>query len=100
MEFSFVKFHSDIKRLQLKEEIENVAAKNAICQLKINETEKQINVEKEISRNIDDITPVKFTLSNCNDKNAVVALSTAQAELQKFYSSFDQTDSYDGNFLR
>lgn len=85
--------------MQLKEEIANITAKNAISKLKISETERQIAAEKEIGRCIDEITPVKFIVNNGIDESATEALSAANAELQSFYSSCNQTDNYDGNFL-
>lgn len=90
---------SDIQKLQLKEEIADITAKNAISKLKISETERQISAEKEIGRAIDEITPVKFTVTNGIDKRAADALLAANAELQSFYSNFNQTDNYDGIFL-
>lgn len=88
----------DIQRMQLKEEIADITAKNAICKLKSNEIGRQISMEKEIDKNIDEITPVKFTLSNAIDKHSNAALTLAKAELKKFYATFNHTENYEGNF--
>lgn len=84
--------------MQLKEDIEDILAKNAVCKLKTNEIERQIVLEKEVGRNIDEITPVKFTGSFGFDKRSMAALATAKTELQKFYATFNHTENYDGNF--
>lgn len=84
--------------MQLKEEIADMTAKNAICKLKARESEQQIEAEKEIGRKIDDITPVKFTTHIGIDKSSMAALAASQTELQKFYAAFNHTESYEGNF--
>ncbi|XP_031625479.1 augmin complex subunit dgt5 [Contarinia nasturtii] len=86
---------NNIQTFQLKEEIVDTTAKNAICKLKTREIERQIEAEKEIGKNIDEITPVKFT--NSNDKNAMAALTAAKLELQKFYATFNHTENYEVN---
>lgn len=93
-------FHLDIEILQLKEEVASIAAKNSICSLKIDEIERQLIAEKEISKHIDEITPVKFTFSNAIDKKATDALAAVKAELQKFYDTFSPTENYEGNFYK
>lgn len=102
LRFSFVSFSnptfSDIQILQLKDEIENISAKNAICRLKTHDVERQIANEKEIGKNIDEITPAKFTVSNAIEKKAADALITVKAELQKFYETFNHTEEYEGKF--
>lgn len=80
----------------MKEEIESIGAKNAICKLKTHDVERQIAVEKEIGKSIDEITPAKFTVSNAIDKKAADALITVKAELQKFYETFNRTEEYEG----
>lgn len=89
---------TDIQKLQLMQEIANITAKNAICKLKTSEIERQITVEKECGRNIDEITPVKFTISNGIDQKALSALIAAKSELQKFYLTFNHSDNYEGIF--
>lgn len=84
--------------MQLKEEIADMTAKNAICKLKTREIESQIEKEKAIGKNIDEITPVKFT--NATDKNASNALTAAKLELQRFYTTFNQSENYEGKFRR
>ena len=84
--------------MQLKEEIADLTAKNAICKLKAEESKEQIEAEKEIARKIDDITPVKFTTGIGIDQSSMAALATAKTELQKFYAAFKHTESYEGNF--
>lgn len=81
----------------MKEEIASLTAKNAICKLKTSDTERQLAAEKEISKNIDEITPVRFTVSNTIDKKASDALVTVKAELQNFYATFNHTENYEGN---
>lgn len=85
--------------MQLKEEIANIGAKNAICKIKSNTVEQQTVVEKEIGEKIDEVTPVKFTLGNSIEKNGQHALVAAKNELHKFYSSFSQNENYDGLFF-
>lgn len=80
----------------MREEIDSIGAKNAICKLKIHDVERQIASEKEIGKSIDEITPAKFTVSNAIDKKAVDALITVKAELQKFYETFNRTEEYEG----
>lgn len=87
---------SDIQVLQLKEEIDSIGAKNAICKLKTNDVKRQIASEKEIGRGIDEITPAKFTVSNAIEKKAADALTTVKAELLKFYETFNRTEEYEG----
>lgn len=89
----------DIEKLQLEEEIANIAAKNAICRLKTSDIERQIVAEKEISKGIDEITPAKFIVNSSMDKKAADAMVTVKAELQKFYATFSLTDNYEGIFL-
>lgn len=84
--------------MQLKEEIADMTAKNAICKLKANESEQQIEAEKEIGKKIDDITPAKFTTYIGIDKSSMAALVAARTELQKFFAAFNHTESYEGNF--
>lgn len=81
----------------MKEEIDNIGAKNAICKLKTHDVERQIASEKEVGRSIDEITPAKFTVSNAIEKKADDALSTVKAELQKFYDTFNCIEEYEGN---
>lgn len=95
MKITFV-FFSDIERLQLKEKIANVTAKNAICKLKINETKREIAAEKEIGQNIDAITPVKFTLGHGIDESATAAIDAAIDELNKFDTGFSFAQNYEG----
>lgn len=83
--------------MQLKAEIADITAKNAICKLKTTEIERQIVSEKETGKNIDEITPVKFVGYGNIDKNSMAALATARAELQKFYAAFNHTENYEGN---
>lgn len=80
----------------MKEEIECTSAKNAICKLKTNDVVRQISAETEIGKNIDEITPAKFTVSNAIEKKADVALVTIKSELQKFYETFNRTEDYEG----
>ncbi|XP_055307245.1 uncharacterized protein LOC129571473 isoform X2 [Sitodiplosis mosellana] len=87
---------NNIKKMQLKEEIADITAKNAICKLKTDDIERQIVLEKEIGKSIDDITPVKFSSYNGMEKSSMVALSAARSELeQKFYAVSNHTDNYD-----
>lgn len=81
----------------MKEEIDSIGAKNAICKLKTHDVERQIAIEKEVGRSIDEITPAKFTVSNAIEKKAVDALAAVKAELQKFYETFNRTEEYEGN---
>lgn len=85
--------------MQLKEEIADIAAKNAICKLKANVIEQQIIAEKEIGEKIDQITPVKLTVGNAIEKNGQMALVAAKNELQQFYAAFSQNENYEGLFL-
>lgn len=84
--------------MQLKQEIVDITAKNSICKLKTTEVERQIALEKEIGKSIDQITPVKFTNCSGIDKSSMAALAAAKTELQKFYSAFNHTENYEGNF--
>lgn len=84
--------------MQLIEEIADIRAKNAICRLKTHDIDRQIDAEKEIGKNIDKTTPVKFTIINGMEKNALAALIAAKNELQKFCSSLNQTENYEGIF--
>lgn len=77
-----------------------MSARNAICKLKTHDVERQIAVEKEIGKNIDEITPTKFTVSNAIEKKAADALITVKAELQKFYDTFNRNEEYEGKFAR
>lgn len=61
--------------------------------------ERQIAVEKEIGKNIDEITPAKFTLSNAVEKKAADALVTVKAELQKFYETFNRSEEYESKSI-
>lgn len=90
---------TDIRKLQLTEEIADITAKNAICKLKTIEIEQQIMTEKEIGKQIDEITPVKFTVNNLLNKDALGALNAAKVELQKFYATFNHTENYEGNSI-
>lgn len=90
----------DIEKIQLREEIANIAAKNGICKLKTNAIEQQIVAEKEIGEKIDEITPVKFTANNAIEKNGRDALENAKNELQAFYTSFNQNENYEGTFWK
>lgn len=83
----------------MKEEIECISAKNAICKLKTDDVERQIAAEQETGKNIDEITPVKFTVSSAIEKRAADALVTVEAELQKFYESFNRTEEYEGELI-
>lgn len=73
-----------------------MSAKNAICKLKKHDAERQTVVETEIGKNIDEITPAKFTVSSTIDKKAADALVAVKAELQKFYETFNRTEEYEG----
>lgn len=72
---------------------------NAICKLKIHDAERQIAAEKEIGKNIDEITPAKFTVNSAIEKKAADALVTVKAELQKFYETFNRSEEYEGEFV-
>lgn len=81
----------------MKEEVDSINAKNAICQLKTDEIDRQLASEKQISKHIDEITPVKYTFSNAIEKRASDALINVKTEIQTFYATFNPTESYDGN---
>lgn len=67
--------------------------------MKTSDIERQIVAEKEISKGIDEITPVKFTVNSSMDKKAADAMVTVKAELQKFYATFSLTENYEGIFF-
>ncbi|XP_055303424.1 augmin complex subunit dgt5 isoform X1 [Sitodiplosis mosellana] len=90
---------NNIQKMQLKEEIADITAKNAIFKLKTIDIERQIQLENEIGRKIDLITPVKFSGYTGMDKSSMDALATAKAELQKFYATFNHTKSYEVNLV-
>lgn len=83
----------------MKEEVDSICARTAICQLKSNEIDGQLATEKQISQHIDEITPVKYTFSNSIEKRASDALFNVKEELQTFYATLNSTESYDGNAL-
>lgn len=90
----------DIQILQLKEDISGMVAKDAICKLKSKDIERQIEIEKEVGKKIDEITPAKYTGGSGVEKEALDAVEMVKMELEKFYSTFNTTDNYEGKFTR
>lgn len=82
--------------MHLKEQVNGFMTKNSILQLKIIEIQDQIAEEKEISKNLDDITPVAFDLDKHNESDATAALASAASQLQKYYNNYKQSDGPEG----
>lgn len=88
-------FSLDINKIQLKEKLQHLSAKNAITKIKCFETEQQVIKENQITKCIIDVTPVKIEQNNSNDTIASQAITNAIVELQEYYTNYSN-GAYDG----